>query len=91
MQTCFLAAGIQSDSTKRLTVKPHNEQNLSYGSYLSVPVFKFLVHLQWNFPIAMITRKAAAALAAGCTVIIKPSEETPYTALALQKVTSNDK
>ena len=34
----------------------------------------------------MITRKAAAALAAGCTVIIKPSEETPYCALALQKV-----
>jgi len=44
---------------------------------------------QWNFPVAMITRKAAAALAAGCTVIIKPSEETPYCALALQKV-SND-
>ena len=35
---------------------------------------------------AMVTRKAAAALAAGCTVIIKPSEETPYSALALQKV-----
>jgi len=34
----------------------------------------------------MITRKAAAALAAGCTVIIKPSEETPYCALALQQV-----
>lgn len=34
----------------------------------------------------MITRKAAAALAAGCTVIIKPSEETPLCALALQKV-----
>jgi len=34
----------------------------------------------------MVTRKAAAALAAGCTVIIKPSEETPYTALALQQV-----
>ena len=34
----------------------------------------------------MITRKGSAALAAGCTVIIKPSEETPYTALALQKV-----
>lgn len=40
----------------------------------------------WNFPVAMITRKAAAALAAGCTVIIKPSEETPYCALALQKL-----
>ena len=44
---------------------------------------------QWNFPVAMITRKAAAALAAGCTVIIKPSEETPYCALALQKVSNN--
>lgn len=40
----------------------------------------------WNFPVAMITRKAAAALAAGCTVIIKPSEETPLCALALQKL-----
>ncbi|OAD62892.1 Succinate-semialdehyde dehydrogenase [NADP(+)] GabD [Eufriesea mexicana] len=37
----------------------------------------------WNFPHAMITRKAAAAFAAGCTCIIKPSEETPLTALAL--------
>lgn len=37
----------------------------------------------WNFPLAMITRKAAAALAAGCTMIVKPSEETPLTALAL--------
>jgi len=37
----------------------------------------------WNFPNAMITRKVAPALAAGCTVVIKPSEETPYSALAL--------
>src|SRR3954454_8718134 len=37
----------------------------------------------WNFPIAMITRKVAPALAAGCTVVIKPSEFTPYSALAL--------
>lgn len=37
----------------------------------------------WNFPIAMITRKAAPALAAGCTMILKPSEETPLSALAL--------
>eukprot|EP00941_MAST-03F_sp_MAST-3F-sp1_P003425 g3425.t1 len=36
----------------------------------------------WNFPLAMITRKAAPALAAGCGVVLKPSEETPYTALA---------
>ncbi|MCF8467046.1 MAG: aldehyde dehydrogenase family protein, partial [Sneathiella sp.] len=37
----------------------------------------------WNFPIAMITRKAAAALAIGCTVVIHPSRETPFCALAL--------
>jgi succinate-semialdehyde dehydrogenase/glutarate-semialdehyde dehydrogenase len=37
----------------------------------------------WNFPISMITRKVAPALAAGCTVVIKPSEETPLSALAL--------
>jgi acyl-CoA reductase-like NAD-dependent aldehyde dehydrogenase len=35
----------------------------------------------WNFPLAMITRKAGPALAAGCTVVIKPSEDTPLTAL----------
>lgn len=37
----------------------------------------------WNFPAAMITRKVAPALAAGCTVVVKPSELTPYSALAL--------
>ena len=37
----------------------------------------------WNFPSAMITRKAAAALAAGCTLVVKPAEQTPYSALAL--------
>ncbi|TKV70529.1 NAD-dependent succinate-semialdehyde dehydrogenase [Rhizobium sp. AU243] len=37
----------------------------------------------WNFPNAMITRKAAPALAAGCTIVIKPAEATPYSALAL--------
>ncbi|NMM45653.1 NAD-dependent succinate-semialdehyde dehydrogenase [Rhodospirillaceae bacterium KN72] len=37
----------------------------------------------WNFPCAMITRKAAAAMAAGCTVVVHPSSETPFSALAL--------
>ena len=37
----------------------------------------------WNFPIAMITRKVGAAVAAGCTMVIKPAAETPYSALAL--------
>ncbi|CCG43020.1 NAD-dependent succinate-semialdehyde dehydrogenase [Magnetospirillum molischianum] len=37
----------------------------------------------WNFPSAMITRKCAPALAAGCTIVIKPAEDTPLSALAL--------
>jgi len=37
----------------------------------------------WNFPAAMLTRKAGAALAAGCTVVAKPATKTPFTALAL--------
>nr|WP_255561470.1 NAD-dependent succinate-semialdehyde dehydrogenase [Pseudohoeflea sp. DP4N28-3] len=40
----------------------------------------------WNFPSAMITRKAAAALAAGCTVLIHPSAETPFSAAALAEL-----
>ncbi|WND02974.1 NAD-dependent succinate-semialdehyde dehydrogenase [Temperatibacter marinus] len=38
----------------------------------------------WNFPIAMITRKVAPALAAGCTAVVKPAETTPLSALALE-------
>lgn len=37
----------------------------------------------WNFPVAMVLRKAGAALAAGCTMVLKPSPETPISALAL--------
>ena len=40
----------------------------------------------WNFPNAMITRKAAPALAAGCTFVVKPSEETPFSAFALAEL-----
>lgn len=38
----------------------------------------------WNFPSAMITRKVSPALAAGCTIVVKPAEDTPLSALALQ-------
>lgn len=40
----------------------------------------------WNFPSAMLTRKAAAAMAAGCTVVAHPSKETPFSALALAEL-----
>ncbi len=66
-----------------------------YGE--TIPTFKkggrIVVHRQpigvvgaitpWNFPLAMITRKVAPALAVGCTVIVKPAPDTPLTALAL--------
>lgn len=42
----------------------------------------------WNFPAAMVLRKAAAALAAGCTMLVKPSPETPLSALALARLAS---
>lgn len=48
--------------------------------------WEVLDFFQWNFPHAMITRKAAAAIAAGCSVVIKPAEDTPLSALALCQV-----
>jgi succinate-semialdehyde dehydrogenase/glutarate-semialdehyde dehydrogenase len=42
--------------------------------------------IPWNFPAAMVTRKAAPALAAGCSVVLKPDEHTPLTALAIAEV-----
>ena len=47
------------------------------------PVGVCAVVTPWNFPLAMIARKVAPALAAGCTIIAKPAEDTPLTALAL--------
>jgi aspartate-semialdehyde dehydrogenase len=71
------------------------EANRVYGEVIPshLPHRKMLVQREalgvvglvtpWNFPSAMITRKAAAALAAGCTAITVPSTETPFSALAL--------
>lgn len=71
------------------------EAKRAYGDIIpnTVPKQRLLVIKQpigvvaaitpWNFPNAMITRKCAPALAAGCTVILKPASETPFSALAL--------
>lgn len=59
------------------------------GSRLSVqmqPVGVAAAVTPWNFPSAMITRKAGAALAAGCAMVVKPAPETPLSALALAKL-----
>ena len=53
---------------------------------LKQPVGVVAAITPWNFPNAMITRKAGAALAAGCTIVIKPASATPYSALALAQL-----
>uniref|UniRef100_A0A8C9XD38 Succinate-semialdehyde dehydrogenase n=1 Tax=Sander lucioperca TaxID=283035 RepID=A0A8C9XD38_SANLU len=53
---------------------------------LKQPVGVSSIITPWNFPSAMITRKAGAALAAGCTVVVKPAEDTPLSALALAEL-----
>ncbi|WP_101757997.1 NAD-dependent succinate-semialdehyde dehydrogenase [Oceanicoccus sp. KOV_DT_Chl] len=53
---------------------------------LKQPVGVVAAITPWNFPIAMITRKVAPALAAGCTIVLKPATETPLCALALAKL-----
>ncbi|VDL99001.1 unnamed protein product [Schistocephalus solidus] len=71
------------------------EAKRTYGCIIpstSIPNRRLLVNYQpvgvvaiitpWNFPLSMITRKAGAALAAGCSVVLKPADETPLTALA---------
>ncbi|MCH8058076.1 MAG: NAD-dependent succinate-semialdehyde dehydrogenase [Proteobacteria bacterium] len=52
------------------------------------PIGVVAVITPWNFPNAMITRKAAPALAAGCPIVIKPASETPLSALALAELAS---
>lgn len=63
-------------------VIPANQSQLRHV-VLKQPVGVCSAITPWNFPAAMITRKAAPALAAGCTMIIKPATETPFSALAL--------
>ncbi|HEX7249773.1 MAG TPA: NAD-dependent succinate-semialdehyde dehydrogenase [Burkholderiales bacterium] len=53
---------------------------------LKQPVGVAALITPWNFPNAMITRKAGPALAAGCTVVIKPAEQTPFSALAMAEL-----
>ena len=58
---------------KRLLVRPQ-------------PVGPVYAVTPWNFPAAMVTRKAAPALAAGCTVVLKPAEQSPLTAIRLEEL-----
>jgi succinate-semialdehyde dehydrogenase/glutarate-semialdehyde dehydrogenase len=75
-----------AEEAKRLygeTFSSQHEHKRLYASRQAVgPVYAVT---PWNFPAAMITRKVAPALAAGCTVIVKPAEQSPITAILLEK------
>jgi len=71
--------------------RPNIEGVTSHLSHAEVEVWREPVGVAalitpWNFPSAMLTRKAAAALAAGCTIVAHPSAETPFSALALAEL-----
>lgn len=63
----------QPDNSKRIVV-------------IKQPVGVVACITPWNFPLAMITRKVGPALAAGCTVVVKPAPQTPFSALALAEL-----
>ncbi|CCD25939.2 succinate-semialdehyde dehydrogenase (NAD(P)(+)) NDAI_0G01630 [Naumovozyma dairenensis CBS 421] len=66
------------------TIQPSNPTSRVFT--IRQPVGVCGIICPWNFPSAMITRKMAAALAVGCTVVIKPDSQTPLSALALGKL-----
>jgi len=62
---------------------PTNDRRLIV---IKQPIGVFAAITPWNFPTAMITRKVAPGLAVGCTVVLKPAEQTPFSALALAEL-----
>ncbi len=84
-EIAYAASFVKWFSQEGLRVYGHEVPSPMPGRRILVrkePVGVCAIITPWNFPAAMITRKVAPALAAGCTVVIKPSELTPYTALA---------
>ena len=76
-----------SEEAKRIygdTIPPHQKDKRIF--VLKQPVGVCAAITPWNFPAAMITRKAAPALAAGCTMVVKPASATPFSALALAEL-----
>lgn len=72
-----------SEETRRIygDIIPEHKKNIRLFT-IKQPIGVVGIITPWNFPIAMLARKAAAAIAAGCTFIAKPSELTPFSALA---------
>ena len=76
-----------ANEAKRLTGRtiPTHIDGAQLGTVLE-PVGVAALITPWNFPVAMITRKAAAAIAVGCTTVVKPAQETPFSAFALAQL-----
>ncbi|TWJ32628.1 NADP-dependent succinate-semialdehyde dehydrogenase [Geobacter argillaceus] len=68
------------------TIPPHQKDKRIV--VLKEPIGVCAAITPWNFPSAMITRKAGPALAAGCTMVLKPATQTPYSALAMAELAS---
>ena len=66
------------------TIPPHQRDKRIV--VIKEPVGVVACITPWNFPLAMITRKAGPAIAAGCTVVLKPASQTPFSALALAEL-----
>ncbi len=66
-------------------ISPHFRKN-QYCINISEPIGVVGAITPWNFPCAMITKKIAPALASGCSIVLKPSEETPLTAIKLREL-----
>ncbi|GAB2501725.1 NAD-dependent succinate-semialdehyde dehydrogenase [Promicromonospora xylanilytica] len=77
----FAEQAVRADGLVRTAPSGSNTQYVSRR-----PVGPSLLITPWNFPIAMATRKIAPALAAGCTVVIKPAELTPMTTLLVAEI-----
>ncbi|WP_426112012.1 NAD-dependent succinate-semialdehyde dehydrogenase [Pseudomonas sp. DSP3-2-2] len=76
-----------AEEAKRLYGDTFSSQHEHKRLYtLLQPVGPVYAVTPWNFPAAMITRKVAPALAAGCTVIVKPAEQSPLTAILLERL-----
>lgn len=75
-----------AEEAKRLYGETFSSQHEHKRLYaIRQPVGPVYAVTPWNFPAAMVTRKVAPALAAGCTVIVKPAEQSPITAILLEK------
>ena len=88
-EVAYAAAFIEwfAEEGKRIygdTIPTH--QSGSRIVVLKEPVGVCAAITPWNFPAAMITRKVGPALAAGCTIVVKPASQTPFTALALAEL-----